>query len=418
MLIECVCELVHDFLDNKLSDVSINGMASVGALTIPTALTRRASQATHKDCTRFALREKGKTMFSIFKRKPPSQTESDLPVEQSARPAAAMNIGSPVLASKRRPANNYRQWVSDRVQKLVAGLLIWGFLAAWSLSAFWEHIETLAPSSKFMAQLGACGAEVILLWFILWHVYNKHMRVRFWALVFSAVLGVTILVHAGALRSMKGARAEQIDKEKRFAENAGRIAGESTKGAVEGLGRVFRNSDLSTRQKNNQIANAQNRGFRSAQSATKELKEIAEGADEKLKNSTWLPDWYVERHVYEGVFVIALTLFSLLMLIWISSGDDDVDENFDGVADRLQPHLFPPYAQPYLTPGPAQYWLTTPPQGGTLYSLDGGQTWIPASEPVLSKQAPDPLTQIPSQPAPTPTVKWQGGQTKEGPRGN
>jgi hypothetical protein len=301
-------------------------------------------------------------MYSIFKKRPlrePSSEAEDSSQDLETNPASArplpVRVAPAQIAARRRPGNDYRQWVSDRVQKLVAGLLIWAFLAAWSLSAFWEHIETLGPSSRFMAQLGACGAEVILLWFILWHVYNKHMRVRFWALIFSAILGVTILIHAGALRSMWGARTEQIEKEKRFAENAGRIAGESIKGAVEGLGNVLRNSDLTTRQKNNQIANAQNRGLRSAQSATKELKDITVGGDEKLKNSTWLPDWYVERHVYEGVFVIALTLFSLLMLIWMSSGDDDVDENFDGIPDNQQSHLMPPTPY-YVYPAPPQYF--------------------------------------------------------------
>jgi hypothetical protein len=206
---------------------------------------------------------------------------------------------------------------------------------------------------------GAMGAEIILLFFILWKIYNKHLRVRFFALLFSAFLGVAILVHAGALRSIKGAKTEQVDKEKRFAENAGRIAGESTKGAVEGLGNALKNSGMTVRQRNNQIAAAQLRGQRAADAARKDLKEITEASDEKLKNASWLPDWYLEKHTYTGVFVIALTLFSILMGIWMTAGDDDVDENFDGVPDNQQQHLFPAYATQYLLPmAPAQW---TPP---------------------------------------------------------
>jgi hypothetical protein len=300
-------------------------------------------------------------MFPNFKKRPDKDPTADA---GGPPPPGSSNSPPPVpprppvtqIAARRRPRNNYRQLVPERVQKLIAGLLIWAFLAAWSISAFWEHIDTLDPADKGMAKAGAMGAEIILLFFILWKIYNKHLRVRFFALLFSAFLGVAILVHAGALRSIKGAKTEQVDKEKRFAENAGRIAGETTKGAVEGLGNALKNSGMTNRQRNNQIAAAQMRGQRTADAARKDLKEITEQSDAKLQNASWLPDWYIEKHTYTGVFVFALTLFSILMGIWMTAGDDDVDENFDGVPDNQQQHLFPAYATPYLLPmTPAPY---------------------------------------------------------------
>ncbi len=268
------------------------------------------------------------------------------------------------IATKRRPGNNYRQLVPERVQKLIAGLLIWAFLAAWSISAFWEHIDTLEPADKWMAKFGACGAEIILLFFILWKIYNKHLRVRFFALLFSAALGITILVHAGALRSLKGAKSEQVDKEQRFAENAAKIAEGSTRGAIEGVGSTLQKVGASTRVRNGQIAAAQRRGQESAKFAQKDLKEMTEQTDAKLKNATWLPAWYIEKHTYTGVFVIALALFSILLGIWMTAGNDDVDENYDGIPDNQQSHLFPPYVSPHqFLPMPPHYLLPyAPPQ--------------------------------------------------------
>jgi ElaB/YqjD/DUF883 family membrane-anchored ribosome-binding protein len=317
-------------------------------------------------------------MFSIFRKRPPSPVaEVQLPdLETNSPPARPLpsRVAAVQIASRRRPGNNYRQLVPERVQKLIAGLVIWVFLAAWSISAFWEHIDSLDPADKGMAKAGAMGAEIILLFFILWKIYNKHLRVRFFALLFSAFLGVAILVHAGALRSIKGAKTEQVDKEKRFAENAGRIAGESTKGAVEGLSNALRNSDLSSRQRNRQIAAAQLRGQKAVDAARKDLKEITDQSDAKLKNASWLPDWYIEKHTYTGVFVIALTLFSILMGIWMAAGDDDVDENFDGVPDNQQPYLMQPTPY-YLYPPPPQYFYVQE-QPGTQPS--GGQRPIPS----------------------------------------
>lgn len=319
-------------------------------------------------------------MFPIFRKKPdrePTENQAGPPPSVPPRPPA------PPIAARRRPGNNYRQLVPERVQKLIAGLLIWAFLAAWSISAFWEHIDTLDPADKGMAKAGAMGAEIILLFFILWKIYNKHLRVRFFALLFSAFLGVAILVHAGALRSIKGAKTEQVDKEKRFAENAGRIAGETTKGAVEGLGNALKNSGMTSRQRNNQIAAAQLRGQRAADAARKDLKEITEQSDEKLKNASWLPDWYLEKHTYTGVFVIALTLFSILMGIWMTAGDDDVDENFDGVPDNQQPHLFTAYATPVQWTPPAARTV----QAGAYYVQGPDGRLFPVGEiPELAAQ--------------------------------
>jgi hypothetical protein len=53
--------------------------------------------------------------------------------------------------------------------------------------------------------------------------------------------------------------------------------------------------------------------------------------------------------------VIALTLFSILMGIWMAAGDDDVDENFDGVPDNQQAHFMQPTPY-YLYPPPPQYF--------------------------------------------------------------
>src|SRR5262249_46371926 len=124
-------------------------------------------------------------MFSFFKkwkdRQAAAVVEGPSQTMESNRPP--MHLLSPhfaptQIASNRRPRSNYRQLVPERVQKLIAGLLIWAFLAAWSVSAFWEHIDTLEPADKWMAKFGACGAEVILLFFILWDDENDSHKIH------------------------------------------------------------------------------------------------------------------------------------------------------------------------------------------------------------------------------------------------
>ena len=91
---------------------------------------------------------------------------------------------------------------------------------------------------------------------------------------------------------------------------------------------------------------------------------MTEQTDVKLKNATWLPAWYIEKHTYTGVFVVALALFSILLGIWMTAGDDDVGENYDGIPDHHQLHLLSPYIGPYQFPTmPIPYLMpSAPPQ--------------------------------------------------------
>lgn len=222
--------------------------------------------------------------------------------------------------------NEKKDMMSRRAQMAFIGVGLWLFLAAWSISAFWQHIDELGATYRTGSRFGAIGAEFAGLMFVLLHCFSKHIGVRRWALVFSFVLGTVILVHTGALRGLSEATASQIATEKRMAETLTEMSQKQAQAITsDGIG------TQRERLAKNRVAVAQKGEL--AKSAQKEVAStIVAGAD-KVKDSSIMPRWYLDGWMYGVIFITALLFTSILFGLMMR---DDVDADFDGKIDRIQ----------------------------------------------------------------------------------
>lgn len=207
------------------------------------------------------------------------------------------------------------------------GVGLWLFLAAWSVSAFWQHIDELGATYRFGSRAGALGGEFALLTFVVLHCFSKHLAVRRWALIFSFVLGSVILVHTGALRGLNEATQSQIATEKRLAETLTEMS--------QKQGQSIKSADTGTQRerlaKNRQAVQQQ---AEVAKNAQKEVAATITASADKAKESSIMPRWYLDGWMYNVIFVTALLFTTILFLLMMR---DDVDADYDGVIDRLQP---------------------------------------------------------------------------------
>jgi hypothetical protein len=219
---------------------------------------------------------------------------------------------------------------SERGQIVTISLVAWALLAFWSLSAFWGHIDALPSGYKLMAKVGAAAGEIILLAFVLWHCFHKKLRVRLWALIFAFVLGASLLLHSGGLRSGESAKVEQFGVNGQVVDALTKMSKEQA--AVVGAKPA---SNATQRERLNiagKNATAQAEVAKSAQD--KAAAAIIEG-NEKAKDSSLLPRWYIDQWMYTGMFFLSLALLSILLCIMMfAPGKTDAD--YDGVPDDEQ----------------------------------------------------------------------------------
>ena len=199
-------------------------------------------------------------------------------------------------------------FITLRGQMAFVGIVLWFLLAAWSLSAFWQHIDELGATYPKVTKLGAAAGEVALLALIWWHCFSQHINVRKWSLIFSVVLSAAILVHAGALRGMTEARTAQVDTEKRLKDTLTEMSREQMKG---------------TKQR-----------AKVAETAQKQVADTVRAGNDKVKDSSILPRWYLDGWMYSVLFILSLSFVGCAF--WMMMNREDIDANFDGIPDRLQ----------------------------------------------------------------------------------
>lgn len=200
----------------------------------------------------------------------------------------------------------------------LAGLGMWLLLALWSLSAFWQHIDALGTAYPAATRAGAAAGEFALLVLLFWHCFNKHINVRKWSLILGIGLTAAILVHAGALRGMSEAQTAQQNAEDRLEEKL-------TKMSKEQMGATKRKADV-------------------AKHAQKELADTVRAGNETVKNSSVLPRWYLDGWMYSLLFVLSFAFVGAVSLMMLNR--EDIDENFDGIPDRLQQNVLARIVEP------------------------------------------------------------------------
>src|SRR5262245_21272236 len=234
--------------------------------------------------------------------------------------------------------------VSQRGQMFLMGSALFICLAAWSLSAFWQHIDTLKPTYKLAAYAGAAGGEVALFLLIILHCFNQHIGVRKWSLILSVGLGAVILAHTGALRGLDEATVKQEQTEdklqdkltKMSQDQAGAIA-DTNKKTSQGLSQRERLAN------ENKAKNAQAEVMKGAQ---KELANEIKAGTEKIKDTAIFPKWYLDGWMYAVIFIASLA--SLCFVCSKMMDKEDIDTNFDGIPDKEQqtPQIQTPQISP------------------------------------------------------------------------
>ncbi len=213
-----------------------------------------------------------------------------------------------------------------RLRIFAVSFLLWVLMACWTLSAFWADIEKLGGGMG--RYVGAMSAEFTILVLIYWHAFDEHISVRQLALILSIALSVCAIIHAGALTGMAVGDAEAATKRKALSEELTSMTN----------GMVSSETDKRTR--------------RAAMAAAQ--RQLVEHVEKEKKVETLLPEWYT-KWMYTGMFVISVLAFGLVVWVRSEKGDMDIDSNFDGIADREQPHLFPALSQPQI------HYLPAPP---------------------------------------------------------
>ncbi len=214
-----------------------------------------------------------------------------------------------------------RTLLKQRGQLALVGFGLWFLLALWSITAFWSHIDRLEESYNLGAKCGALAGEFALLAMVFWHCFNRHINVRRWSLIFGFILGVTILLHAGALRGMDEAEVSRRQTEDRLTEALTKMSAEQSAAIPDSRSRGGRREAARTRA---QIATG----------AQQQVAEVIKERDQIIRSSSLLPRWYLDKWCYSVIFIASLALIGILTLMMMNR--DDVDEDFDGVPDHRQ----------------------------------------------------------------------------------
>ena len=190
----------------------------------------------------------------------------------------------------------------------LAAFPFWIGLAFWSISAFWQHVDSLKPTYLWAARVGACSAEFVILVMVFLHCFNEHIRVRRWALILGTALTVAVVGHTAGLRGLDEATAKQAETQEKLGEQLTKMSERQMQGTK-------RKADV-------------------AKGAQKELANAAREGNDKVKDSSIFPRWYLDGWMYGVLF--ALSAIFLAIPIGMMGNRADIDANFDGIPDKLQ----------------------------------------------------------------------------------
>ena len=235
----------------------------------------------------------------------------------------------PTTGSTARPKKKPEPFITRRwiIFFLFSG--IWLLLAAWTISAFFEHIDTLNPSYKLGAYAGACVGEFAGLWFLYLKSFDHSLTLRRWALILSIALAIVLIVHSGALIGMKEGAQAQAETENVLTEKLGQLS-QKQMGAV---GDGKKAEALTPRQQRAQARSESRLKGDIAKNAQKELADTVKGRQESIRESGIFPAWYFKGWMYIVIFVCVLIFSGILAAISHYADVTDIDSNFDGVPD-------------------------------------------------------------------------------------
>jgi hypothetical protein len=230
-------------------------------------------------------------------------------------------------ANRRTAPPNPESDYGRRIGILITGVVILTGLALFTVPAFWEHIDSLAPAYPIMARVGVVTGEAMLFALLFWQAFDKSMKVRHWALIWGIILAIVVLVHSAALWGLKDGVTRQTAKEKALTEGLSKLSNDQM-GSASGRFRT---------QTQRQIASE----------TRKELADEIKNRDKSIHAATFAPEWYLNGPMYLAIFLFVMFAHSHLTYLHFNAKPEHIDRNFDGVADiHQQP------AQPQRTTAP------------------------------------------------------------------
>lgn len=225
-----------------------------------------------------------------------------------------------------------QQFLSARGQMFLAFLIPYLILAAWSLSAFWQHVDSLRPAYRNGARLGAMGGEAILLILIWQKCFSVHIGVRKWALICGFIFASFMLSHTAALWGINEAEIKQNELETRLKKELTEMSKEQS--AAIGQNNAETSSGLSQRERLANKTKATNAQAQIMEKAQERLTREIAGREEKIKGNSIFPKWYLDGWMYGVIFIVGLLALSITG--WLSMNREDIDRNYDDIPDNQE----------------------------------------------------------------------------------
>ena len=213
---------------------------------------------------------------------------------------------------------------SKRGWLFLAKFVAWSFLALWSCSAFFEHLDVLKASTS--AYVGAFGTEAIMLILIVFSTFYPKIRTRKEALIMNVAVGVIVLLHAGGLRGFLAVHAEQTAAESRLAENLTKLGDAQSQAALRAA-----RKESATLGRVDASKNAQATIQSANKAAVSSLSEFTKGTNDRIIGASIFPRWYINGGMFSLMFILGFIALSRVLFLAIN--DTDVDSDFNGVAD-------------------------------------------------------------------------------------
>lgn len=227
--------------------------------------------------------------------------------------------------------NKKKDFMNRRRQMFIFGLLGLVCLSMWTLSAFWAHIRALQSDFQYMAFAGAVFGELILVDLLWCYCFNKSLKVRREAIIYEFLLIVILAGHAGILRGMHSIEQRQLTTETRLKDSLNEMSKEqmaAIKGADE--------TELNPRTRRAANAEAEKTRRAIAENAQKQVGEAIKAHDENVIEQTLAPKWYINGWMYAVIFLVSALLAARVKWLHAHVAPEDLDEDFDGVADVYQ----------------------------------------------------------------------------------
>jgi hypothetical protein len=227
--------------------------------------------------------------------------------------------------------NRKEIFLKTRRRMFIFGLIGLFVLAAWTLSAFWEHIDQLGGNYSLGAKLGAVFGEIIIFDFLWVYCFSRNLKARREALVLGFILTAILAAHAGILRGMHSISIRQTETEDRLQKSSTEMS-QKLIGEIKGAD----DSELNPRTRRAANAAANKTKEEIAKKALDEVKDEIKNRDQKIISETLAPAWYINGWMYALIFLFASAFAARVNWLHIHIDPKDLDEDYDNVPDYLQ----------------------------------------------------------------------------------